>query len=557
MARKSAAKKAKLAAQKSGNQKSVTETSLDSKDGQQGGVDISKKQHDDSEDQEESEEDNSSESSSDLEDEVGDLITDEVEQGINKVLSAIKSNDKSLFDPNVRFFEDPEKAVEKLDLKKEYKPLYLKDYHRKNLLGEAQEFEDGEKPYVIEQRDERDKLLNEIKKEVEFSGRQENEDSDEDEDDDFLKRKENERTVEAADDLPDPSENQEEFLDKFISNQAWIPKEADKEIDMEEDDEEFDEAVEQFEQAYNFRYEDPHAAEIVTYARDQATLRRGQTNSRKKQREIKKQQKLEEKQNKEKALQQKKLKKINLVTDRLMKIKREVGEGVSEDLIKKVFGEDLMNDDFNDADWDQKMSQIFDHAYYQAEVTKPTWDDDDEIMGESYNNDEEHSDEGSDSEEEEDNINADELESVKLKEKGFSSDKAKTNIKSKNEKQSIKETAEKIVTQNSSKLLDELDEERGRTATSSDTIKFTYREVSPESFGLSNRDILIADDSQLNQFIGIKKLAPYREKDQRDRDKRKYGRQKRLGEWREKVFKDFVVKEDGDGLRFRKKRKHK
>lgn len=326
---------------------------------------------------------------------------------------------------------------------------------------------------------------------------------------------------------------------------------------MEEDDEEFDEAVEQFEQAYNFRYEDPHAAEIVTYARDQATLRRGQTNSRKKQREIKKQQKLEEKQNKEKALQQKKLKKINLVTDRLMKIKREVGEGVSEDLIKKVFGEDLMNDDFNDADWDQKMSQIFDHAYYQAEVTKPTWDDDDEIMGESYNNDEEHSDEGSDSEEEEDNINADELESVKLKEKGFSSDKAKTNIKSKNEKQSIKETAEKIVTQNSSKLLDELDEERGRTATSSDTIKFTYREVSPESFGLSNRDILIADDSQLNQFIGIKKLAPYREKDQRDRDKRKYGRQKRLGEWREKVFKDFVVKEDGDGLRFRKKRKHK
>lgn len=222
MARKSAAKKAKLAAQKSGNQKSVTETSLDSKDGQQGGVDISKKQHDDSEDQEESEEDNSSESSSDLEDEVGDLITDEVEQGINKVLSAIKSNDKSLFDPNVRFFEDPEKAVEKLDLKKEYKPLYLKDYHRKNLLGEAQEFEDGEKPYVIEQRDERDKLLNEIKKEVEFSGRQENEDSDEDEDDDFLKRKENERTVEAADDLPDPSENQEEFLDKFISNQASL-----------------------------------------------------------------------------------------------------------------------------------------------------------------------------------------------------------------------------------------------------------------------------------------------------------------------------------------------
>lgn len=41
--------------------------------------------------------------------------------------------------------------------------------------------------------------------------------------------------------------------------------------------------------------------------------------------------------------------------------------------------------------------------------------------------------------------------------------------------------------------------------------KFKYIEVKPESFGLSDEQILFGDEKELNNYISIKKLAPYRE----------------------------------------------
>ena len=43
-------------------------------------------------------------SSSEEEDEYGELITEDVEQGINKVLEAIRSDPKRLLDEKVKFF---------------------------------------------------------------------------------------------------------------------------------------------------------------------------------------------------------------------------------------------------------------------------------------------------------------------------------------------------------------------------------------------------------------------------------------------------------------------
>ena len=84
-------------------------------------------------------------------------------------------------------------------------------------------------------------------------------------------------------------ENDEQFLKDFLAQQAWIPKEGDKVIELDatgqSDDENFNNAVEDFENAYNFRYEDPNSAEIISYARNQATLRRSKTSSRRRKRE--------------------------------------------------------------------------------------------------------------------------------------------------------------------------------------------------------------------------------------------------------------------------------
>ena len=45
----------------------------------------------------------------------------------------------------------------------------------------------------------------------------------------------------------------------------------------------------------------------------------------------------------------------------------------------------------------------------------------------------------------------------------------------------------------------------------------------------------MASDAQLNDYVGLKKLAPYRSQSLKEGDRRKYGKKKRLREWRKKV----------------------
>jgi protein KRI1 len=62
---------------------------------------------------------------------------------------------------------------------------------------------------------------------------------------------------------------------------------------------------------------------------------------------------------------------------------------------------------------------------------------------------------------------------------------------------------------------------------------------------LSPLEILTASDAQLNEFVGLKKLAPYRSYEAKEGDLRKYGKKKRLREWRKKV------KEEGEDEQIR------
>lgn len=486
--------------------------------------------------------------SSEEEDEFGELITENVELGIQQVLEAIKSNDPKLTDPNYRFFEDPEKAVADLNIQPKEKPIYLKDYHRKQILSggykdddEDDEEEvdgdnydneyntvDGKKPYVVEKQEEKDAILAEIKDAFENAAS-----DDEDDDGEFMKKKEvtiGDRVADMEPSLPDPNADAEAFLQLFLDQQAWIPKKTDKTVNLDKidanDAQEFEEAAEQFEQAYNFRYEDKEAAEIVSYARDQASMRREKTSARARKRQEQREAKRKEKEATQEALTKRKNQKVNLVMDRLAEIKKAVGGDVSDEVIERVFGKSLLNDEFNDDDWDAKMAEIFNEQFADDEdaAVKPQWDeDDDEAIA------------GFEDEEIDNDADVDTTSKSEKKKKKKLDKKLEKKLK-----EALKSAAARIVESATLDLMDEIVEERGRSreADDDDGVVFKYREVSPESFGLSTRDILVADDKLLGQYLSMKKLAPYRPKEDVQRDKRKYTKRKRLAQWRKNTFGD-------------------
>lgn len=43
--------------------------------------------------------------------------------------------------------------------------------------------------------------------------------------------------------------------------------------------------------------------------------------------------------------------------------------------------------------------------------------------------------------------------------------------------------------------------------------KFKYINVKPESYGLSDEQILYGDDKELNKYVSIKKLGPYQDEE--------------------------------------------
>lgn len=496
-------------------------------------------------------------SESEPEDEYGELLTNDVEEGLSKVLKAIKSGDKKLFDPKVRFFNDSLKNTQETkDDKDDHKPIYLKEYHRMALLdkktreeeeeeeeeilkGNEREELEGEgdeiiKPYTEQQQEDKAALLSEINKEFEDKN------DEEEEEEDFLKRKETkgktEDKVTEEEILPDPAvEGGEKFLEAYMDKHAWIPtdKSKDPTKGMDEDDPEFDDAAERFENAYNFRFEDPHAAEIVSYARSQATMRREKMNPRKKDRKREQDKRRKEKQEVQKKLKQKKQNKINMVMDRIKEVREAVGEEVPESVIAGVFGDILIQEDFDSEEWDQKMNEVFEKYYGGEEeqggkIEKPQWSDIEE---------KEEAEEKEDDKEDEES---------KVSKRGQK--RAEKHAK-KQQKEQIKQVAADIVEKKAADILDEVQEERGRSKTR-ETMKFRYREVSPESFGLTTRDILFANDTDLNEFVGLKKLAPYRRKNDVEEDKMKFGKKKRLSEWRKKVFHNLEGSdlENGDDL---------
>ena len=345
----------------------------------------------------------------------------------------------------------------------------------------------------------------------------------------------------------------ETFLSNFMAARAWVPSGGARFQPLESDDDEEDERAEQFEAAYNLRFEDPTGSNEVlkSYARDVVaakSVRREDTSSRKKQREAQREkQEIEKSERDEERARLRRLK-IEEMEAKLQKIKG--AAGLRGQTINDEDWSKFLDDGWDDAKWEEEMNRRFGEEYYaeqdvgsdnesdaesgngaskKKKAKKPKWDDDIDIKDliPDFEDDlnEPPSFTLSDSDEENEN------------------DDDPQKPKSNKDRQQMKLAKKKAARIERKKIEDLVDSrlDLDLSFKSKDATPFRYREASPTSFGLTALDILMAPDTALNQFAGLKKMASFRDPEKKRKDKKHLGKKARLRQWRKETFGD----EDG------------
>lgn len=509
-------------------------------------------------------EDSETSSTDEDEDDDGILATEALDDEISATLQAIRNKDPRVYDEKVTFYAPIDEDGEETVQTKKEKPMYLADYHRQNLLagniGGDDEEADVPRTFAQEQAE----LKSTIVKEMHAAGDAESED---DEDGGFLIPKSKPKPVESrvhperkakvklADlDVNSADKDPETFLSNFMAARAWVPTDGSRFQPLESDDDEDEERAENFEAAYNLRFENPDGSNetLKTYARDiiaAKSVRREETNSRKKQRDATREKKDAEKAARDEDRARLRRLKIEEMEEKLQKIKK--AAGIRGKMLKDEDWTKFLEDGWEDDKWEEEMNKQFGADYYAAheagsdsddeasgskkkKVKKPKWDDDIDIKDlipdfvEEDDNDKpaftltdsegEPSDAGND-------------------------DSSKPTKKSSKDRQQERQSKKKAARLERKKIEDIVDSNMDISlpTSSKQPSLFRYRETSPTSFGLTARDILMAPDSQLNQFAGLKKMATFRDPEKKRKDKKHLGKKARLRQWRKETFGD----EDG------------
>jgi protein KRI1 len=464
-----------------------------------------------------------------VEDEDGELVTPAVEAQILRTLAEIRSRDGKIYDPNTKFFspEELQKAEaewkeKRKNLKKE-KPLKLKDFHREKLLKGQADSSEEEEPVIKTHEEEQKDLLNEFKTAANATSDQEDGGllrirpkteqeiaNDDEEYKNFLLENlaSNENARENMSEWFGSASgrtevtNDENFLIEYVLNRGWVEKDRkaipsyEEIIAEDEDDADAVDKMEEFEEKYNFRYEQPGGDQIVTYSRQIDGSMRREDGKRKEQRAAQKSRKEEEKERQREELKRLKNLKKQEIQEKLKKIQEISGTS-------KPIQVDLESD-FDPESHDKKMELLFDDEYYGNDgESKPVWteSEDEEPISEAQ---------------------------AKVMKKA-----AKSIAKL------AKKAAEDDRRQKMSEYLDEyyqLDYE--------DMIggeipcRFKYQKVKATTFGLKVRDLIMADDADLNSHVSLKKLAPYRPAEVLEADEARLGHKKRLYKFYDLVRKD-------------------
>ena len=529
-------------------------------------------------------------SSDETEDDDAELATKDLDGEIEETLAAIKRKDPRVYDKEVKFYQEFDPDTQEVVGKKKDKPMSLQDYHRRNLLerfaGDEQDEAQAGAPRTFAQ--EQVDLKRDVVGHMHANGTN-GEVSDDGDDDDFLVAKRHPTRNEIFAQLPSKEitdadvaaadKDPETFLSNFMAARAWLPTTNSRLPALESDESEDDRRADEFEAAYNLRFEDPeHANEkLKTFARDATkySVRRedekGRARKRARDREKeKKDQEKRERQEEKKRLRDLRVEEMAAKVNKIREAAGLRGKQVNIDEWR-----DVLEGDFDDNRWEDEMRDRFGESYYADEEDenafgeqedqveerpskkrkpkKPTWDDDIDIkdlvpefeMEETakpaftLSSDDEANDEedggvpvAPDNAEDSDiplDAEAEEVPSAKRRsKKDFAKEKADGRRAARMERRKIEEIVDSNLPLEHPSL--------AASTKSQPVAGFRYRETSPTSFGLTARDILFADDTQLNQYAGLKKMAAFRDVEKKRRDKKRYSKKGRLREWRKETF---------------------
>ncbi|KAI8978185.1 KRI1-like family C-terminal-domain-containing protein [Trametes punicea] len=338
-------------------------------------------------------------------------------------------------------------------------------------------------------------------------------------------------------------EEDQEFLMNYILNRGWIDKSArrlptykeitgsgkgkrksnagsDIEVSSSEseeesehehgpnaslDEDEFDEVADRFESSYNFRFEEPGATEIARYPRNIPDVVRRQDTARKEAREKKKARKEEELLKKKEEVKRLKALKMKELRAKLERISHEGGKKLEE---TEALQELDLEGEWDPAKHDQAMAKIYSNdTVGEDEVVdeeKPHWDDDiditDIVPPESEDGASKKKKKKKKKKKDENGMD----------EGGVDIDEMDAEVEHPPADEEEWDGTEEMRKRKVEEYMDEIYGLDFNDMVAGMPTRFKYTKVEPQNFGLTPVEILMATDAELNSYMGIKKLAPYR-----------------------------------------------
>ncbi|CAM8879833.1 unnamed protein product [Rhodiola kirilowii] len=430
-----------------------------------------------------------------------DLVSGKKDLEFFEALIKVKKKDPILKEKEVKLFDSESDEGEAEESgggedvgteKKKKKKLFLKDVNAKQLLEDAPGSDED-----AERNDEdvkKVKSLAEVQEEARRAFLQAAEAAAGDDDEgDFLKFKESggDQAEENDEDVivqskldeyfgsDDELDENSKFLKEFFKNKLYVDKSKDEKPIEEELKNLSESEDEEVEREINYRFEENAGDRVLGHSRVVEGSVRKKVSARKQQRLSREQRRaIAEVERMEEVKHLKTLKKQEFM-EKLKKL-REVG-GLDENAASTL-DEDDLEEEFDPDKHDKKMKQLFGEDYYGAEDVDPDF--------------------GSDEDEGDGKPNFDKEDELLGLPKGWD----KQYKEEANEEAGIKGKYEEELKEALYKL--DYEDAIGDLKT-----RFKYTKVKPQRFGLSEEDILEIDDKKLNQYVSLKKIAPYREKE--------------------------------------------